>query len=242
MTVRLARGWNSVLVKVINRTGGFDLLGKIASPGFGSGVEGLQLAVARPPEVTAHNYPRTMIAVGPLTIDGPLEWTDRTLVTTARTPVTAWGAEPVTNVLVDVAQAGRAVATASFDTLVPATSHELTFELSLDQLQRAGTGTAPLVGTVTRGSVADGAPVFIDADQVMRLWGGRIVVGTPRVDSVSDTPIRLRATVVVPPAFEAQTVDLLTLGMGPNANYGINRTPGDCCPGRWPDSRSAAGT
>ena len=56
----------------------------------------------------------------------------------------------------------------------------------------------------------------------MQLVGGRIEIGTLQVDSAGSDAVSLSADLVVPPAFDGLSIELLTRGLGPDAVYRVN--------------------
>ena len=88
ITARLAEGWNSLLLKALNRSGGFGLLARLA-PAGANGVEELLLSTVRPPGLIAHNYPRPTVTLGPLLLGPALSWESGRLMADARASVEA---------------------------------------------------------------------------------------------------------------------------------------------------------
>jgi alpha-mannosidase len=67
VTVRLAAGANRLLMKVVNRTGGFALGARILALGGGA-ADGIRLGVTRPPGVAPATGPAPALTVGPLAV------------------------------------------------------------------------------------------------------------------------------------------------------------------------------
>src|SRR5712692_4416616 len=67
VTVRLAGGWNTLLVKVVNRQGGF---------GYGAWLEDPPLTMAnrRPPDAKPGTLPAATITISPLRLAAPFTW------------------------------------------------------------------------------------------------------------------------------------------------------------------------
>ena len=85
-------GERFLLLKVRNRTGGFDLMGRVASADEAS-VSDLTLQTDRPATLTEHNYPRPTVAMGPLHLADPATWLNGSLQVRGSAPIAAWGAD-----------------------------------------------------------------------------------------------------------------------------------------------------
>jgi alpha-mannosidase len=221
VTVRLAEGWNSLLLKPLNRGGGFGLLGRLV-PAEREGVTGLRLALERPPGVTAHNHPEPTVSVGPILQGATLSWRGGDLFAAARAPVVAWGAEPFQQVMLQLTQDGRTLVTDRFSDLPPGEPLPVTVELPFARLRRAAIAESPIVARAEWHGGSRGVPVFVDADRLLRLAGGRIEIGSLETDSASGAVARLAAALAVPAVFDGLTVDLLAMGLGPRARYVVN--------------------
>jgi hypothetical protein len=215
LTVKLSEGWNSLLFKPLNRGGGFGLLGRIL-PG-----EGLLLSTVRPPGMVAHNHPEPSVTVGPLFLDS-LVWVSEGLFLAVRAPIAAWGREPFESVGFRLSGGRSAEVLERIALVEPGEPVDITLLLPFDVLRDAAIGETPLVAAVewTGGSGSTG--VFVDPARLLRLVGGRIAVGEWAIEGTRDRPSRLAATLVVPSLFEEHTVDLLSLGLGPNTSYRVN--------------------
>ncbi len=221
ITVRLAEGWNSLLLKALNRSGGFGLLARVA-PAGADGIDGLLLSTVRPPGLIAHNYPRPTVTLGPLLPGPALSWEDDHLVAEMHAPVVAWGREGFADVSIALDQDGQTLARASFAVLAAGEPQELRLRLSFGDLRRAAIGEAPVVARAAWRGGSYEAPVFVDAARLLRLVGGRIELGSLDVDSAGGPVTRLTAHLTVPQALGGQTIDLLTLGLGPGAGYRVS--------------------
>ncbi|MGD8700733.1 MAG: alpha-mannosidase, partial [Gemmatimonadales bacterium] len=243
VTVRLAEGWNSLMLKALNRTGGFGLLGRLAPAGPG-GVDGLLLSTVRPPGLIAYNRPRPTVTLGPVLLGPSLSWEGDELAAEAQASVVAWGTEGFHEVSIGLNQDDRALAEGSFDVLMPGEPREVRLRLSFADLRRAAIGEAPIVAGVAWRGGSHQAPIFVDAARLLQLVGGRIGFGSLAVDSAGGSVNRLSVRLVVPEALGAQTVDLLTLGLGPGASYRVSGRETDweagtvtlCAPCRAGDS------
>jgi alpha-mannosidase len=221
-TVRLAAGWNTVLLKVRNRGGGFDVLGRLApSPGEGT-LEGLQSSVRRPPELArGHNRPAAAIIASQVRLAGALTWSGAALETRGTVSVSAWGPDTLRGVAVRFAQPGARWPGDTIAALAPGTSTRLAFGPAFADLRRAALGSAPLqVGFAWAGGSRT-AGLGVDADALLRAAGGRIGIGGWQEDPAAATR-QLRARVVVPEALAGQSVDLLAAEFGPGSGYSVN--------------------
>ncbi|HSG81607.1 MAG TPA: glycoside hydrolase family 38 C-terminal domain-containing protein [Gemmatimonadota bacterium] len=220
--VRLAEGWNSLLLKPLNRGGGFGLLAKLAPAPGSPGLIDLELSIARPPGLIAHNYPAPAVTVGPVRWRAALSWEAGELTPGAVTPLIAWGPDTLRQVSVQLQQGDRAWPRASFAALPPGQPIDVEIELPFRELRRASLGATPIVATTAwrGGSLRRG--VAVDPELLMRLIGGRIEIGSLQVDSAGDDTVRLYADLVVPPALDGLSIDLLTRGLGPRAAYRVN--------------------
>ena len=149
-TVRFAAGWNSVLLKPRNRTGGFDVLGRIAPiPGVGS-LDGVRAQARRPAEVRpgVHNFPAAVVTISPLRLEGPLSWTGDQLDLGAGADVTAWGRDTLRGVSVRFVQGGSTWTGDSVAVLPPGEPTPVRLRPTFDELRAAALGTTPLRAVV----------------------------------------------------------------------------------------------
>jgi len=231
--VRLAAGWNSVLLKVVNRTGGFDLLGKLADAPGGGSVGDLTLSTDRPPGMTAHRYPAATVELGPLTVSGTARWNGGDLLVAAAMTVTAWGADTVRDVRVTVSAARQTLIDRTVAALAPGAPLPIALPARFEDLKEAAAGRRPLTATARTGGRSRRTALFVDPEPLLRLQGGPLDVFDPVADTTP--PVApLRATLVVPPAYRGLTLDLLTLGMGRGARYIVNGAARTWDEGRLP--------
>lgn len=221
ITARLAEGWNSLLLKALNRSGGFGLLARLA-PAGADGVDGLLLSTVRPPGLIAHNYPRPTVTLGPLLLGPALSWEGGRLMTDVRASVVAWGREEFPEVTISLDQTGRTIGGASFDRLVPGEPQTLHLRLSFQELRSAALGEAAVLARAAWRDGSNRAPLFIDAGKLLRRLGGRIQLGSLQIDSAGGSVSRLVAPLTVPDVLDGETIDLLVLGLGPDARYRVN--------------------
>ncbi len=215
LTVKLSEGWNSVLLKPLNRSGGFGLLGRL-SPG-----DGLLLSTARPPGMVAHNHPEPSVTVGPLYLDS-LVWEADGLFLAARAPLAAWGPDPFIDVGFRLTDSGGDAVSQQIPRVEPGEPVNLPLRLPFDLLRDAAVGDVSVTAAVNWNGGSGATDVHVDPARLLRLAGGRIVVGAWVIEGAEDRPGRLTATVVVPSLFDGFTFDLLTLGLGPSTSYRVN--------------------
>ncbi|UCF18973.1 MAG: hypothetical protein JSU87_13725, partial [Gemmatimonadota bacterium] len=221
ITVRLAQGWNSLLLKPLNRSGGFGLLGRLA-PAESSGLDGLLLTLARPPGLLAYNHPRRTATVGPILARAALSWRGGQLYAPARLPLAAWGAEAFPQLTLEVSQSGRTLSRHSQASLAPGAPLEIELELEFNDLRAAALGEAPFTTRTTWQGGSTLSSLYMDADRLLRLLGGRIEIGSWQVDSAGGTVQRLTAQLIVPGVVGGLSLDLLSLGLGSGATYRVN--------------------
>lgn len=237
--VRLAAGWNTVLLKIRNRSGGFGMLARIGRVTGEPALDGLAWQLGRPAQLAAaHNLPASTVMLSPLKLVGGLTWSGAALQARGTTALSAWGAAPLRDVTIRIEQAtarwtpappaagsaGSAGAAGAGDTirsLDPGQGTTLAFLPSANDLRRAALGGAPLQAVVTWAGGTRTVPLAVDADGLLRLLGNRIDIGTWNVDSTGPGA-RLEADLVVPAALASQTLDLLAAEFGPNAGYTVN--------------------
>jgi len=215
LTVKLSEGWNSVLLKPLNRSGGFGLLGRL------SPADGLLLSTARPPGMVTHNHPEPSVTVGPLFLDS-LVWEADGLFLAARASVAAWGPDPFADVGFRLTSDGHGETSEQIAVVEPGEPVDIALQLPFDLLRDAAIGDAPLVASVLWGGGSGSANVFVDPARLLRLAGGRIAVGAWVRQGPEGQPSRLGTTLVVPALLGGFTIDLLSLGLGPDATYRIN--------------------
>jgi alpha-mannosidase len=245
-TVRFAAGWNSVLLKPVNRTGGFDALGRVAAISGVSTLEGVRAQARRPDEVHpgAQNHPALTVTVSPLGIDGQFTWTGGQFDVGATATVTAWGRDSLRGVNVRFVQNATTWSGDSVGTLAPGIPTRVRLRPTFDDLRAAALGTAPLRALISWAAAAPSAParpsggrpsapaptpgieapVNVDAGRILELAGSRLALGSWLADSTGGQR-RFQARVVVPAALAAQAVDLLTPEFGPRATYLVNGAP-----------------
>jgi alpha-mannosidase len=195
-TVRFAAGWNSVLLKPANRTGGFDVLGRLAAiPGVGS-LDGVRAQARRPSEVRPgiHNYPSATVTVSPLRLEGPLAWTGDHLDLGASTEVTAWGRDTLRGAGVRFVQGGSTWVGDSVAVLAPGVPTPVRLHPTFEELRAAALGTSPLRASITW----NGAPVSVPANPAppARPATARPATGQPAVPSA---PPGIETVVAVDP-------------------------------------------
>ena len=217
--VRLAQGWNAVLLKVVNRGGDFA---------FGAWMVGdsIRATNRRPADAKPGNLPVSTVAAGPLRLSGPVTWSTDTLWATAATRITTWGKDPPSGALVALSIGARRVARDSVDSLVPGTPRILSRTFDLGTLAQVALDTGSVLSTAI-GAGQSGAvslvPAPLDPAQVLALLDSRI-----QFAAWNDHGATLETTVSVPAAFAGLTVDLLAAEFGPTARYAVNgqaRTP-----------------
>jgi alpha-mannosidase len=232
--VRLARGWNTLLVKVRNRTGGFGLRVSLARAPGGPGLGGLRTALSRPAGLTGHLHPAPEVAVGPVHVRGPLLWRRDALVAHAMLPVTAWGADTLRRVRVRVRQGDDVLAEDSFPALVPGRPDSLRAEITFARLRRSALGESRIEGRASWDGGSGKADVGDDPGQLLRLAGGRLDLGFGPIDVHGQRVDRFATRLMVPPALGGRTVELLPRGLGPTASYVVNRSRSAWSGGRVP--------
>lgn len=220
LTVRLAGGWNSLLLEVRNRTGGFGLLGLLEPAGDPGDLAGLRTTVERPAILTAFAYPAPTVTVGPAIMVGALAWDSAGLSGVLRLPVIAWGPEALSGVRLALHQGREGVVDREFDELAPGSPSILQLTLPFDRLRNAALGEAPIVARASWRGGAGRIPVPVGADALLRRAGGRIDIRW--VSDSTEVGGRGRADLRVPDAFAGLSVDLLSRGLGPSARYIVN--------------------
>ncbi len=225
--VRLARGWNSVLLKVRNRTGGVGVLGRIAADGPG-GTTGLRLAVERPDGVEGHRLPASAIGLGDVRIEGAPRWSGGTLRLPVSVPVQVWGGDTLRQLHVVVRQGGAASAPraeARWDEAAPGAPLHLRFEAPFGVLRGAALGRPPaeLEATWTRGEARHA--LRLDPATLLAAAGGRVELADLAVEEPVLRPGPLTTSLLVPAPFSGLSIDLDPGGLGPEAAYRVNGAP-----------------
>ena len=221
--VRLAAGWNTVLLKAVNRSGGFGVLGRLARAPGEPTLDGIRTAYRRPAGVTGHIYPSGTITASALRLTGAATWNRDRLEIPATVTLTAWGRDTLSGVLARVSQEGSTWTTDSVTSLAPAAPTALHFQATFDELRRAGLDVAPLTAAVTWPEGSRNAGLAVDAGWLLRVWGGRLALGSWLRDSQPDGARHLRTTLVVPSAFAGLAMDLLAAQFGPRATFAVNQ-------------------
>jgi alpha-mannosidase len=212
--VRLAHGWNALLLKVVNRGGDF---------GFGAWVLGdsVKGVNRRPSDAAFGNRPAATVAAGPLRLSGPVRWTGDTLWATATTSVTTWGATPPQAALIHLTVGDQLVAQDSVDSLVPGSPRMVTRRFDMATLSRMALAGSMTSLYATFPQSAQSAVAFrnapLDPADVLDLLDSRIEFGNWQ----DHGPI-MQTRVAVPSSLAGLSVDLLVAEFGPNARYLIN--------------------
>jgi alpha-mannosidase len=225
IAVRLASGWNSLLLEAVNRSGGFGVLGRLARAPGEPGLDGIRSQIRRPPDVRAHNYPASTITASALRSSDRPVWTREGLEVPATFAVTIWGRDSLPGAVTRVTQDSSAWAAESLTVLPPGTPRTLHFRARFDDLRAAALGGSPLAVTVTSAGVVRRATLPVDPDWLLRVWGGRLSTGAWVTDS-SAQGRHAQARLTVPPALAGRAVDLLVAEFGPRARYQVNGTAG----------------
>ena len=221
--VRLAAGWNSLLLKPVNRTGGFGVLGRLARAPGEPPLEGIRTAYRRPSGLAAtHVYPASTITASALRLAGAATWNRDRLELPVSLALTAWGRDSLAGVIARVTQPGASWASDTVTALAPANAQVLRFQTTFDELRRAALDVAPLTATVTWPGGTRNATLAVDADWLLRVWGSRLAVGSWLRDSSADGTRHLQTTLIVPSAFDGRSLDLLSAQFGPRAQYAVN--------------------
>jgi alpha-mannosidase len=221
--VRLAAGWNSLLLKVVNRTGGFGVLGRLAHAPGEPALDGIRSQARRPEgAANAHNQPAATVTASTLRLARPAVWSGDHLDIPALVDIAAWGRDTLRALQAHVSQATLAWPTDTIGELAPAAHRTLAFQASFDELRRAALGEAPLRVVATWPGGTHQTTLPVDPDWLLRVWGGRLAVGTWARDSSADGSRGLRTVLVVPAALAGRAVDLLAAEFGPRARYTVS--------------------
>jgi len=210
--VRFAKGWNALLLKVVNRGGDF---------GFGAWIVGdsIRATNRRPPDAQPGNLPASTVAAGPLRLSGPVTWSHDTLLGTGSATITTWGKDPPASAVVSLSAGGQRLSSDSVAGLVPGTPETLTRQFDLATLSRVALDTGATLAT-RMGISTDVRTAPLDPAAVLGLLDSRI-----QFANWNDHGTTLETTVTVPPAFAGLSVDLLAAEFGSTAQYSINGQP-----------------
>ena len=223
--VRLAQGWNSVLLKVVNRTGGFDLLARLAPAPGGGAVDDLRLDVTRPTDragraVTRHHYPARTVDVGPLTVWGTARWRDDALEVAAVVAVTGWGPDTIRNARVTLRSGNTAVFDTTLVTLPPGEVAALPLHATFGALRASALGGRQLAARTRWDRTDRTTRLFVDPEPLLRAHGAAVdLFDQPHT---LPTPARLDAVLIVPAELDGLTVDLIERGIGSGAEVMVN--------------------
>ena len=215
VVVRLAQGWNGLLVKVVNRTGGFA---------YGVWVDGepLRSSNRRPADARPGNLPAATITTGPLKLAAPLLWRGSRLEATGTIALTAWGAAPITRATALIVHQADTLQRVDADSLAPGVAREVKLQTDVLRLGIAGAADvapATLIAWGTgRNARSAGAPLAV-AERVLGLLDGRIQLEWRQSGSALETAVR------IPPPFAGLTLDLLAAEFGATARYEVNGAP-----------------
>ena len=221
VAVRLAAGWNSVLLEAVNRSGGFGVLGRLARAPGEPALDGIRWQARRPPDVRAYTYPAQTVTASALRVSGLPVWNRDRLEVPTTFAITIWGRDGLPGATTRVTQDSVSWSAESLTAQPPGTPRTVTFRPGFDELQRAALGSSPLVVTVTSAGTARRTALPVDPDWLLRAWGGRLATGTWVTDSSAEAR-HAQARRVVPPALAGRAVDLLVAEFGPRARYQVN--------------------
>jgi alpha-mannosidase len=219
--VLLAKGWNSLLLKVVNRTGGFGLRARFAAI-RGETLDDFRLAVARPEDKTSHLHPRAGVTVGPVRLDARLAWAGDTLTAAASVPVTAWGPDTLRGVTIKLRRGRQILTVVGFGALAPGTPVTTRISAPFRALRNASLERDRIRIEAEWDGGRRRDELWVDPDALLRLVGGRLALGHMAALTREQPSTELSATLVVPPALDGLTLDLLTLGLGPRSQYRVN--------------------
>ena len=222
VAVRLAAGWNSVLLEAVNVTGGFGVLGRLARAPGEPGLDGIRVQDRRPPGLVAQQYPAATLTASMPRPDGPATWTGDRIELPATVAVTLWGRDTLRGAVPRVSQDTTTWSADSALALPPGAARAVSFRPTFEELRRAALGLAPLVVTAGAGPAARQALLAVDPAWLLRLVGGRLATGGWAGDSSADGERRLRTTLIVPRALAGRTVDLVVGQFGDSATYRVN--------------------
>ena len=225
VAVRLAAGWNSLLLKAINGSGGFGVLGRLARAPGEPGLEGIRYQRRRPAEVRSHNYPAQTVTASTLRVSGQPVWNRDGLEVPSTFAITIWGRDSLPGAATRVVQDSASWSAESLTALPPGTPRTVSFRPGFDELRRAALGMSPLAVTVTSAGSVQRATLPVDPGWLLQAWGGRLATGTWVTDS-SAGGRGAQTRLVVPAALAGRAVDLLVAEFGPRARYQVNGTAG----------------
>lgn len=210
VVVRLAAGWNTLLLKVVNRTGGF---------GFGAWVAGEPLPAAnrRPADARGVTLPAATVTAGPLKLVAPLAWRDAGLDANGSVALTAWGPAAIPAAAVRLADGGDTLIRTVVESLVPGTPRQVRLALDFVALARAAAlDPPPALAIAWGGRGAGGAAPVLSAERVLELLDGRLALDWTAAGSALETRVR------VPAALAGLTLDLLAAEFGPAVRVSVN--------------------
>jgi alpha-mannosidase len=225
VAVRLAAGWNSVLLKAVNRSGGFGVLGRLARAPGEPPLDGIRLAYRRPPDSQAHHYPAPTVTASTLRLGSPPVWNRSRLEVPVTLAITVWGRDGLPGGTTRVTQDSVRWSAESLTALPPGVPRTVTFRPGFDELRRAALGISPLAVAVTSAGTVQRTALPVDPGWLLRVWGGRIGTGTWVTDSTAEAR-HAQVRLVVPPALAGRAVDLLVAEFGPRARYQVNGAAG----------------
>ena len=209
--VRLAAGWNTLLVKLVNRSDALEL---------GAWLVGDELVVAatrRPNAAGPRNLPAESFTASPLVLSGPLVWRGIALEALTSVRVTPWGPTVPTAALLVIVAADD---TLRIDPLpLPGVAMPVTLQRTMDlgSLARAAlTAGGARITIVAPGQISEHGGGVAPAD-VLALLDGRI-----KIDNWRDADGALEARVVIPAPLAGLTLDLLAAELGPRTRYAIS--------------------
>ena len=225
VAVRLATGWNSLLLKAVNRSGGFGLLGRLARAPGEPTLDGIRCQYRRPADVRSHSYPAQTVTASTLRVSGLPVWNRYRLEVPTTFAITTWGRDSLPGATTRVTQDSVSWSAESLTALPPGTPRTVSFRPAFEELRRAALGIAPLAVTVTSAGTGRRTALPVDPDWLLRAWGGRLATGTWVTDSSAEAR-RAQVRLVLPPALAGRAVDLLVAEFGPQARYQVNGTAG----------------
>jgi alpha-mannosidase len=216
ITLRLAAGWNTLLLKVVNRTGGF---------GYGAWIEGGALVASnrRPAGARAGNLPAATITAGPLKLAAPARWSGATLSANGSLELTAWGTAGIPAALARLVAGGDTVVrSAAADSLIPGAPRRLGMVLDVTALAAAASSETPPLLVIfwgTGGARRSVVAPMLFADRILGLVDGRMQLDWRHSGTT------LEAAVRIPPLLGGLTIDLLAAEFGPTARFSVNGAP-----------------
>lgn len=214
LVVRLAQGWNGLLLKVVNRTGGF---------GYGVWMAdgpSLRSVNRRPAAALGGSLPAPTITAGPLKLATPLTWRGSALEAKATIALTAWGPATIPSAALKFASLGDTLQRFSADSLAPGVPRVVQVQTDVLMLATVSAREVPPVTAISWGRSARNtsntvAPLRV-ADRVLSLLEGRIQLDWKENGNSLETAVR------VPAVFGGLTLDLLAAEFGPTARFFVN--------------------